>query len=218
MSQKSKADGVVTQCGKGCAELASETGEAANFATYFAGSPAAASTPHLYISVLATWSRNTTLCQKWKRSFTAIPTFIPGAIEQIPLITIQEVGTVNSVSFSTDGTRIVSGSYDKSVRVWDASTGQQLQVLNDHVGRVTSVSFSADGTQIVSGSEDKSVRVWDAWTGQQLQILDGHTDQVTSVSFRQMGHELSLDQTNLYEYGTHQLVECIRCSMAILTG
>lgn len=70
-------------------------------------------------------------------------------------------GWVKSVSFSTDGTRIVSGSYDKSVRVWDTLTGQQLQVLNGHTDRVESVSFSRDDTRIASGSYDTSVRVWD---------------------------------------------------------
>jgi WD40 repeat protein len=54
---------------------------------------------------------------------------------------------------------------DESVRVWDASTGTELKVLNGHTEDVNSVAFSADGTRIVSGSSDKSVRVWDARLG-----------------------------------------------------
>jgi len=69
--------------------------------------------------------------------------------------------SVNSVAFLMDGTRIVSGSFDKSVRVWDVSTGEQLNVLNGHTESVKSVAFSTDGTCIVSGSNNKSVRVWD---------------------------------------------------------
>ena len=60
---------------------------------------------------------------------------------------------------SHDDLHIVSGSYDKSVRVWDASTGAELQQLNGHTGWVNSVAFSHDGFRIVSGSDDKSVRV-----------------------------------------------------------
>ena len=66
---------------------------------------------------------------------------------------------VISAAFSPDGTRIVSGSVDKSVRVWDASTGAQPKALNGHTDYVRSVAFSPDGTRIVSGSFDKSVRV-----------------------------------------------------------
>ena len=47
------------QCGNSFLDLACDIGEVANFATYFAGSPAAESTPHLYISALATWSQDT---------------------------------------------------------------------------------------------------------------------------------------------------------------
>ena len=74
---------------------------------------------------------------------------------------IQTDASVYSAAFSTDGTRIVSGSDDKSVRVWDASTGAELKVLNGHTDLVLSAAFSTDGTRIVSGSSDNSVRVWD---------------------------------------------------------
>ena len=80
------------------------------------------------------------------------------------------------------GTRIISGSDDKSVRVWDASTGAELKVLNGHTDYVTSVAFSAEGTHIISGSEDKSVRVWDASIGAEPVVPIVHTHSVNSIT------------------------------------
>jgi hypothetical protein len=69
---------------------------------------------------------------------------------------------VVSVAFSRDGQRIVSGSWDKTVRLWDARTGAPIgQPLKGHEAVVTSVAFSPDGQRIVSGSSDKTVRLWD---------------------------------------------------------
>src|SRR6267378_3231213 len=79
--------------------------------------------------------------------------------------------SVNSVAFSSDGTQIVSGSSDQSVRVWDVSTRAEVKLLMGHTGNVKSVAFSSDGMQIVSGSSDQSVRVWDASTLAEVKVL-----------------------------------------------
>ena len=57
---------------------------------------------------------------------------------------------------------IVSGSNDKLVWVWDASTGEELKELKGHTALVRLVAFSPDGKHIVSGSDNKLVQVWDA--------------------------------------------------------
>ncbi|KAF9524137.1 hypothetical protein CPB83DRAFT_948682 [Crepidotus variabilis] len=94
---------------------------------------------------------------------------------------------VMSVAFSSDDKRILSGSNDKSVRVWDASTGEELKVLDGHSHAVTSVAFSSDGKCIISGSYDQSVQMWDASTGKKLKVLNGHSDWVMSVAFSSDG-------------------------------
>ena len=80
---------------------------------------------------------------------------------------------VNSVACSADGTRIVSGSGDSTVKVWDAGSGEEILTLRGHAGPVTSVAFSADGVWIASGSFDNTVKVWNAVTGRDALTLQG---------------------------------------------
>jgi WD40 repeat protein len=72
------------------------------------------------------------------------------------------------VAFSPDGTRIVTGSGDRTAKVWDARTGTPQLELKGHTSHVWSVAFSPDGTRIVTGSSDGTAKVWDARTGEEL--------------------------------------------------
>jgi hypothetical protein len=85
------------------------------------------------------------------------------------------------VAISPDGRRIVTGSWDRTAKVWDAETGQELLSLTGHTGRVWNVAISPDGRRVVTGSDDRMAKVWDADTGQELLSLTGHTDPVRSV-------------------------------------
>ncbi|CDF38963.1 WD40-repeat containing protein [Chondrus crispus] len=91
---------------------------------------------------------------------------------------------VTCVAMSGDGRRVVSGSGDKSVRVWDVETGAQVgEALVGHTESVCSVAMSGDGRRVVSGSHDMSVRVWDVETGAQVgEALVGHTGSVCSLA------------------------------------
>jgi WD40 repeat protein/tetratricopeptide (TPR) repeat protein len=90
--------------------------------------------------------------------------------------------SVNSVAISGNGGLIASGSWDNTVKVWDARTGKKVHTLNGHTGAVTSVAISGDGGLIASGSQDKTVKVWDARTGKELRTLNGHTGSVHGVA------------------------------------
>ena len=66
---------------------------------------------------------------------------------------------VTSVTFSSDGKFLVSGSGDKTVKLWDVQTGGVVETFHGHTRDVFSVSISADCTMIASGSEDKTIRL-----------------------------------------------------------
>jgi WD40 repeat protein len=87
---------------------------------------------------------------------------------------------VNSIVLSPDGRRIISGSYDNTLRVWDFETGECLMVLEGHTNLVTSLALSPDGQLVVSGSSDDTLRIWNMETGMCKNILQGHTSSVKS--------------------------------------
>jgi len=88
---------------------------------------------------------------------------------------------VTSAAFNPDGTRIVTASFDKTARIWDTTTDNEIMVLR-HEGGVSSAAFSPDGTRIVTASLDKTARIWDAAAGKVIMVLR-HESSVDSAAF-----------------------------------
>jgi WD40 repeat protein len=79
------------------------------------------------------------------------------------------------VAITPDGRRAVSGSGDKTLRVWDLETGQTLTTLQGYINTVSAVAIAPDGRRAVSGSDDNTVRVWDLRDGKLVTLtVDGN--------------------------------------------
>ncbi|CAD8157757.1 unnamed protein product [Paramecium pentaurelia] len=78
---------------------------------------------------------------------------------------------------------LASGSADKSIRLWNIITGQQIQILNSESSTIFSVHFSTDGSTLASGSMDNSINLWDVNTGKQKVKLDENYNCISAVCF-----------------------------------
>jgi len=90
-------------------------------------------------------------------------------------------GCVRGVAFSPDGAFLASA--DKTVRLWEAATGELVRTLTGHGRKVQAVAFSPDGTLLASAGDDKTVRLWEAATGELVRTLTGHGRKVQAVAF-----------------------------------
>ncbi len=94
------------------------------------------------------------------------------------------------VCFNLDGSRFLSGSYDKTVKLWETESESSIYTFEGHEDWITSVCFSPDDNLALSGSRDKTIKLWDINTGQCIFTFTGHEGDVNSVCFCPNGYEI----------------------------
>jgi WD40 repeat protein len=105
---------------------------------------------------------------------------------------------VTAVAVYAEGRRAISGSKDRTLKIWDLGAGIELRSLSGHDGGVASVRAFAEGRRAISASDDGTLKIWDLATGNELSTLRGHVGQVTTVDVYASGLyavSASADQT-----------------------
>lgn len=104
--------------------------------------------------------------------------------QEKPEIFVQtgHASSVDAVALSSDGKYAVSGSFDRTLKLWDLVNGREIRTLTGHEGKVSALAVSPDGKSILSGSADKTLKLWEAASGKTLRTFEGHTGDVTSVA------------------------------------
>jgi len=102
-----------------------------------------------------------------------------------PIVTFSPHGAVASAAVSPDGTLIATGSWDRTVKIWDAATGNALRKLDRvHNAYINSVEFSPDGRQLLTASDDRTARMWDVATGKPIgPAFQGHKSRLLGATF-----------------------------------
>ena len=109
----------------------------------------------------------------------------------VPLTgSLRHDASVTSEQFSPDGQRVVTTSYDRTARLWDAASGKPIGEPMKHEDTVISAEFSPDGHRVMTASNDKTARFWDAASGKPIGEPMKHEDIVDSAEFSPDGHRV----------------------------
>jgi WD40 repeat protein len=97
---------------------------------------------------------------------------------------------VVSVAWNTEGTKLATGSQDKTARVWEWPSGKELQLFKDHSDAVTRVCFAPDSKSIYTASMDHTIRRYDVEKGQLLRLFSGHNEGIAALAVRPDGKRI----------------------------
>lgn len=119
--------------------------------------------------------------------FVLLPT---SAHSQQPVVYQGHADAVSSAAYTPDGKLVVTGSFDRNARIFNAADGKLLRTLQGHTGQIFSVSVSPDGRQAITASRDGTVKKWDLFIPTPLTELAAHESAVQTLAVNAEGTRL----------------------------
>lgn len=96
----------------------------------------------------------------------------------------------SAVAFTRDGSRVILGCEDYTVRAWEVATGRVTHVLRGHKAHISAVALDSSERLLASGGGDYTIRLWDLTTGAEVRALDGHEEGIRNLAFDEDGSTL----------------------------
>src|SRR5262249_26025675 len=123
-------------------------------------------------------------------AFWKMPAEMSGFLDQLNLETVSgeerrfvgHAGGVTVVTFSPDGSRILSGGEDHTLRLWDVPNGREIRGMPGHKNTICCVAFTPDGDRALSSGTDQTVRMWDLNIGREVGCFDRSTNRSAAFS------------------------------------
>lgn len=128
--------------------------------------------------------------EQWQRADSDVRKNLPSGVKLVRTLR-GHTGWIGRIAWSPHGRMLASPSGDKTIRLWDAETGECLRTLNGHGDAVISVAFDLAGSTLASGSRDSTIKLWEPGSGKLLRTLEGHDGTVFSVAFDPAGGMLA---------------------------
>jgi WD40 repeat protein len=111
-------------------------------------------------------------------------------------ITVRHTNRITSAAFSPDMRHVLTGSWDKTARLWEVATGREILRFEGHTKGINSVRFSPSGRWVLTGSRDQTARLWEVATGREIRRFGGNSGIVLAATFSPDGRQVLTGSTD----------------------